>query len=80
MARTLVRLAVSQKSNFPKRLAALELQELLTVKEGDDKEPSPFDDFDDEAFGDDEEEENDAPDGAKENADAPKADAKAGAR
>lgn len=48
MANTLLRLAISQKSNFPKRNAALELQALL---ESAEKEPrNPLDDFDENVF------------------------------
>ncbi|MBR5758579.1 MAG: tetratricopeptide repeat protein [Thermoguttaceae bacterium] len=57
LANTLVKLALSQKSNFPKRAAALELKNLL---ESDSKqeEKNPLDDFDDEPdFGEDKEEE-----------------------
>lgn len=57
MAKTLLRLALSQKSNFPKRAAALELQAILDGPK-DQEEPSPFDDFDDEPFADEENEKN----------------------
>lgn len=53
MANTLLRLALTQKANFPKRIAAKELQTLINGEE----ETSPFDDFDDEAFPDEEEKE-----------------------
>ena len=55
MALTLLKLACSQKSNFPKRNAALELRRLL--EEGVEPPTNPFDDFDDEPdFGEQEEE------------------------
>ncbi|MBQ9875003.1 MAG: tetratricopeptide repeat protein [Thermoguttaceae bacterium] len=44
MARTLVGLALSQKSNFPKRNAALELQKILEPEA--ESETDPMDDFD----------------------------------
>ncbi len=57
LASTLVKLALSQKSNFPKRSAALELKTMLeTVSE--QEKTNPLDDFDDEPdFGIDEREE-----------------------
>ncbi len=58
MTRTLLRLALSQKANFPKRMAANELKALVDGEQ--EEEPSPFDDFDEEAFPDDEEAEEDA--------------------
>ena len=45
MAKTLLKLALSQKANFPKRNAALELQRIIEAEEA---VPDPYADFDDE--------------------------------
>ena len=47
LARTLLKLAISQKANFPKRNAALELQALLDATE-EKEDVDPYSDFDDE--------------------------------
>ena len=54
LAKTLLNHALSQKSNFPKRAAALELKALLE-NESEQEETNPLDDFDDEPdFGEEE--------------------------
>ncbi|MDD3590118.1 MAG: tetratricopeptide repeat protein [Thermoguttaceae bacterium] len=55
LANTLLKLALSQKSNFPKRIAALELKALLEEESENANIPNPLDDFEDDPFPEEEE-------------------------